>query len=61
MSECLETTALPFGMRDSRQQPFFSVNAGISLEDALGSVRNAFQRRPGKAKTGEEAEFTCCK
>ena len=22
-------------MRDSQQQPFFSVNAGISLEDAL--------------------------
>ncbi|MDE1164906.1 MAG: DUF3077 domain-containing protein [Pseudomonas sp.] len=35
MSEFLETTALAFGMRDSQQQPFFSVNAGISLEDAL--------------------------
>ena len=35
MTDFLETTALPFGMRDSRQQPFFSVNAGISLEDAL--------------------------
>ncbi len=35
MSECLETTALPFGMRDSQQQPFFSVNSGISLEDTL--------------------------
>ncbi len=35
MTDYLETTALPFGMRDSRQQPFFSVNAGISLEDAL--------------------------
>lgn len=27
----------------------------------LGSVRNVFERRPGKAKTGEEAEFTGCK
>ena len=35
MNDYLETTALPFGMRDSREQPFFSVNPGISLEDAL--------------------------
>ncbi|WP_455925858.1 hypothetical protein [Pseudomonas putida] len=35
MPDFLETTALPFGMRDSHQQPFFSVNPGISLEDAL--------------------------
>ena len=35
MSDCLETSALPFGMQDSQQQPFFSVNPGISLEDAL--------------------------
>ena len=35
MSDFQETTALPFGMRDSQQQPFFSVNPGISLEDTL--------------------------
>jgi hypothetical protein len=27
------------------------------IERALGSVRNIIERRPGKAKTGEEAEF----
>lgn len=35
MSDELETTSLAFGMLDSRQQPFFSVNPGISLDDAL--------------------------
>jgi len=35
MNDLLETTALPFGMRDSQQQAFFSVNPGISLEDTL--------------------------
>jgi len=38
MHELLETTALPFGMLDAQQQPFFSVNPGISLEDALCHV-----------------------
>lgn len=38
MNDLLQTRALPFGMRDSQQQPFFSVNPGISLEDALGHL-----------------------
>ena len=35
MSDFLQTANLPFGMLDSQQRPFFSVNSGISLEDAL--------------------------
>ncbi|MDE1169353.1 MAG: DUF3077 domain-containing protein [Pseudomonas sp.] len=35
MNDITETTALPFGLCDSGQQPYFSVNSGISLEDAL--------------------------
>lgn len=34
---------------------------GLGFSAVLGSVRNVFERRPGKAKTGEEAEFTGCK
>jgi len=34
VSDVVETTSLAFGMLDSRQQPFFSVNPGISLDDA---------------------------
>lgn len=35
MHDLNETTALPFGMCDSHNKPYFSVNPGISLEDAL--------------------------
>lgn len=31
------------------------------IVDPLGSVRKVVERRSGEAKTGEEAEFTCCK
>lgn len=34
---------------------------GESLDAVLGSVRKVVERRSGEAKTGEEAEFTCCK
>ncbi|WP_407311747.1 DUF3077 domain-containing protein [Pseudomonas sp. nanlin1] len=29
------TAAIPFGVRDSNQQPLFTVPAGINAEDAL--------------------------
>jgi len=38
MNDVLETTHLPFGMQDSQRQAFFSVNAGISLDDALSHL-----------------------
>jgi len=35
MTEITETHRLPFGRCGSEQQPIFSVNPGIALEDAL--------------------------
>jgi hypothetical protein len=35
MIEITETNVLPFGRHGSDRQPIFSVNSGVTLEDAL--------------------------